>query len=79
VLEVLRGEARRLSAWAQPHLPEALARLPRDGTPWLTSSSHERDASLRRTPDEVRQLLTAVPDLTLERDPPPDAADRPGH
>jgi hypothetical protein len=75
VLEVLRGEARRRSAGAWRHPPAALARLARDETPWPTSSSHERDASLRLPLDEVRQLLTAGPDLTLEltleRDPPP--------
>jgi hypothetical protein len=77
VLGILRGEARRLYAWVQPHLPEDLALVSPDGTPWLTTISHERDAYLRLTTDEHHRLLSVVPDLPLERDPPPDSAAQP--
>jgi hypothetical protein len=44
VRAILRGETRRLYAWAQPHLSEDLALLAPDATPWLTTISHERNA-----------------------------------
>ncbi len=42
-----------LYEWVQPERPEDLALLFPDGTPWLTTIAHERDAYLTMTTDEV--------------------------
>jgi len=47
--------------WQQPNLPEDLCILRADGTPWLTTISHEGDAFLSLTSDEAEKLRTAHP------------------
>ena len=59
---ILRGATRDLFGWRQPDLPEDLALLRSDRTAWLTSISHERDAYLSLSREEVEALLALCPD-----------------
>ena len=59
---VLCGATNDLFGWRQPDLPEDLALLRSDGTAWLTSISHERDAYLSLSGEEVEALLALCPD-----------------
>ncbi len=52
-----------LYSWLQPALPEDLCLLRSDGSPWLTSITHEKDAYLELSPDEYKSLCEAVPEL----------------
>jgi hypothetical protein len=52
-----------LYSWQHPDLPEDLCLLRSDGTPWLASIAHERDAYLKLTQDEMRELLDLEPRL----------------
>jgi hypothetical protein len=44
--EILAKSAFGLFGWLSPYRPEDLCFLRQDGTPWLTSTSHERWASI---------------------------------
>lgn len=62
---VLSQAANGLYGWLQPELPEDLCLLRADGTPWLVTISHERDAFLVLASDEFDALRSALPDLQL--------------
>jgi hypothetical protein len=53
-----------LYEWVQPQRPEDLALLLPDGTPWLTSIAHERDAYLTMTTDQAAVLFSECVDLS---------------
>lgn len=56
-IAVLKESAQGLFDWIQPALPEDLALLCRDGTPWLTTIAHERDAFLTLRTADVGAVL----------------------
>ncbi len=56
LLPSLRSAASGLYDWVHPERPEDLCFIRKDGTPMLVSISHERDAYLELTSDEVLQL-----------------------
>jgi len=63
VAHALGSAAHNLFQWQQPALPEDLCLLRADGSPWLTTISHERDAYLSLTDPELDQLSRRCPDL----------------
>ena len=65
VAHVLATAADRLFAWQQPSLPEDPCLLRRDGSSWLTTIVHERDAYFELSESELRRLLQAAPSLEL--------------
>jgi hypothetical protein len=67
-VEVL-ARASGLFAWVQPSLPEDLSILRDDGSAWLTTIAHERDAYLQIDTSELESLKSAIPGLRLEPHP----------
>lgn len=67
-LELLTKTARRLFDWRQPLLPEDLSMARADGTPVLTTITHEGDAFLDLTADEMARLTSRAPSLALVED-----------
>lgn len=67
-LEILKEASTGLLGWHQPDLPEDLALLRADGSPWLTTIAHERDAYVDLTSVEEQDLRRALPWLELRRD-----------
>jgi hypothetical protein len=63
MVEQLALAADGLFDWVEPRLPEDPCLLREDGTAWLTTIAHERDAYFTLTPEERDQLLREVPDL----------------
>jgi hypothetical protein len=61
VVGKLGGAAASLYEWRQPSLPEDLALLRPDDSPWLTTVSHEADAYLSLTPGELATLAADCP------------------
>jgi hypothetical protein len=60
----LKGDANCLDDWVVPGLPEDLALLRKDQTPWLASISHEHDAWLKLYDDEAEVLRADCPSWT---------------
>jgi len=60
---VFKQLARGLYAWRQPQLPEDLALLRADGSPWLVSIARERLGYLELTPFEKLLLGRSAPGL----------------
>jgi len=65
VADIMLEAADRLFNWLQPGLPEDPCLLRADGTPWLATISHERDAFIELTVDESEALRASVPRLSL--------------
>jgi hypothetical protein len=65
VVEVMRRAAKGLFDWLQPSLPEDPCLLKNDGTPWLVTISHERDAYMCLKAEERAEVLSLVPGLAL--------------
>jgi hypothetical protein len=65
--ETLRilSEVPSLYAWLYPNLPEDLALYRADGTCWLFSIAHERDAGILDEEIKVDDLSKAVPGLEV--------------
>lgn len=62
---ILSASAEGLFDWLEPELPEDLCIFRSDGSPWLVSISHERDAFFVLTDEEKKTLVKEVPGLTL--------------
>jgi len=62
---VIAASAQGLYDWQHPRLPEDLCFLRRDGSPWLGTVAHERDAFLDVDDSELVELLAAVPQLSV--------------
>lgn len=60
-LEYLSRIARGLYSWTFPALPEDLHFVRHDGTPWLVSIAHERDAYFVIDETEQTELVQALP------------------
>ena len=67
VLAALLGATSSLFDWRQPELPEDLG-LTVGGTPWLVSISHERDAWINATAEQIATLRSRLPDLQISGD-----------
>lgn len=65
--EVLEHSAPGLYAWVQRSLPEDPAFFRADGSLWLATITHERDAFFELSPDEHRSLRHALPEIRLRR------------
>jgi hypothetical protein len=61
VLSILSKAANGLFEWQQPGLPEDPALLREDGSPWLTTISHERDAFVTMSLEELAELKEECP------------------
>jgi hypothetical protein len=70
VLSILRSSVKGLYLWRQPARPEDLCFLRADGTTWLGSIAHERDAWLELDEAEAAALVARVPHLALRRRAP---------
>ena len=66
-LELLKSAANGLFEWLQPRLPDDLCFLNVEKKPWLTTISHERDAYLSVTEDQLEIILAAVPNLKVRK------------
>jgi len=60
---LLTEAAESLYDWVQPALPQDLCLLRPDGTPWLVTIAHERDAYLELSGAEQRELFNELPEL----------------
>jgi hypothetical protein len=60
-IEALDGAVAGLYEWRQPELPEDLCLLRADGSPWLVTIAHERDAYFRLDDIERAELVSALP------------------
>lgn len=61
---ILKDVSSGLYAWLQPELPEDFCVLREDGSAWLTTISHEKDAYLTPTDSEFKELQDhAAPEL----------------
>lgn len=70
--EILKGSASHLFEWLQPNLPEDLSFLRDDGSAWLTTISHEKQAYFKLSPEEARAIRRTLPELEVqERFPKP--------
>ena len=65
-MRTLRSAATRLYQWQHPRLPEDLFFQHPDGSTWLTTMAHEREAFLTITAEEAAQLTASIPGLTLQ-------------
>jgi hypothetical protein len=63
VASCLVASADGLLEWVEPSHPEDPCILRADGTPWLTTIAHERDAYFTLTRPERMELLRAIPEL----------------
>ncbi|MFT4050592.1 MAG: hypothetical protein QM648_12250 [Solirubrobacterales bacterium] len=64
-LEALREATTALFGWLSPDLPEDLCLYRSDGTVWLSTISHERDAVLTVTASELARLGLEEPGLLV--------------
>lgn len=55
--------AKGLYDWTAPELPDDLALLRSDGSAWLASIGHERDAWLELTQTEWKELQQSEPSV----------------
>jgi hypothetical protein len=60
---ILMDVSSGLYAWRQPGLPEDFCVLRDDGSAWLTTISHERDAYLTLTDAELVELREQAPEV----------------
>lgn len=60
VLELITAAADRLYGWLQPELPEDPSFCRADGTPVLTTISHERDSYLTLAGDELDRIQPEI-------------------
>jgi hypothetical protein len=67
-MDVFASAVDGLFEWTQPSNPEDLSLLRADGSIWLASTSHERDAFLELDEHEARALAQDVSGLWLCRD-----------
>ena len=67
VAEILKMAVRGLYDWVQPQRPEDLCLLRSDGTPWLASIAHEKDAYFTLSGEEKQRLIKVLPSLTRHR------------
>lgn len=63
VAEILKAEVHSLYEWIQPERPEDLCLLRDDGTPWLVSIAHEKDAYFELTDEEKHRLTNVLPGI----------------
>jgi hypothetical protein len=68
----LKAKVSSLYEWAVPDLPEDLAFYWPDGSPLLGTSSHERFAFVNLDEKEIDDLEQEVPNLRLNKVPPPE-------
>jgi hypothetical protein len=70
VVQRILGASDGVADWLQPNLPEDLALVREDGSPWLGTITHEGDAFLMLTDDEQADLETRFPSVwdALKRD-----------
>ncbi len=61
------ARAQRLYAWCSPALPEDLACYTSDGSVWLASISHEKDAWFEGGPELEAILRVRLPGLVFSR------------
>jgi hypothetical protein len=73
VRDQIVGASNHLYGWRQPHPPEDLGFLRKDGSAILTSSSHEGEAYLTLTEAERRVLLSSPEVERMVRRRPDDA------
>ena len=66
---ILGGAVEGLFEWIGPGFPEDLSILRADGSPWLVTISHERDAYLELRDWERATLTEHVPSLRLSATP----------
>jgi hypothetical protein len=59
--DILTSSVNALFEWVQPNRPEDLSLLFPDGTPWLTTIAHERDAYLSMTEEQAADFFRAYP------------------
>lgn len=64
---VLERVAHGLYSWTQLDLPEDPSFVRADGSLWLATTTHERDAFFELNSDELNRLVASVPDLRLRR------------
>lgn len=62
-IDVILTHTDRLFQWLQPEFPEDPSLLRPNGTPWLTTISHERDGYLSMDDRELRDLQRLHPEL----------------
>jgi len=62
--DILKQAAKSLFDWKQPDLPEDLCLLRASGDVWMGTISHERDAFFEMEPEEMRAMLSHIPDLS---------------
>jgi hypothetical protein len=67
---MLAAAAGGLYDWMAPKLPEDLCFIRPDGTPWLVSVAHERDAYVLLSQTEAVELLAELPALGAHLDSP---------
>jgi len=60
----LRLAADGLYDWQQPDLPEDLGFIRPDGSVWLASIAHERDAYFELSDEEAKDLFDRLPELS---------------
>jgi len=70
VAAIMTEKARGLFDWTQPWLPEDPCLLRPDGSPWLVTISHEKDAYLSLSSEERETLLAGSPNLASVLGPP---------
>lgn len=64
---VLARTADGLYSWQQPNLPEDPSFLRQDGSVWLATITHEREAFFELSPEELSSVSATVPALRLKR------------
>lgn len=62
---LLGKTTKSLYSWLQPNLPEDLSLIRSDGTPWLVTIAHEKDAYMELTNTEKNTIVKVIPDLVL--------------
>ena len=63
VVQELETSTGGLYDWIVPHRPEDLGFRRRDGSVWLASIAHERDAWLELELNELKELHEAYPEI----------------
>ena len=63
--DILVKAADGLFDWLEPRLPEDLCLLRSDGSPWLVTITHERDAYFVMSREEGLLLTSHIPSLRI--------------
>jgi hypothetical protein len=63
--KILATTANTLFEWVQPHLPEDLCLIRIDGSPFLTTIAHERDAYLKLKEEERQFMDRSYPNISI--------------